>query len=296
MKKLLVLFLASGFVIASAAQGAPTARSADLSMVITISGLPGVTLSGAGQSVQVSSTAGSLALAAGQLAQTQNSVIPVTSTTSIASIVAGTLSPKGGPAIPIANLSGTFVPSFVATTPTTEALCPGAPGLGIGCVAGGTGLGGQMALTGTVFVVITPGLVTVPIQLNPAKLGIGGTATFGGGQFAFDAAPWTQGVGKVGYLSTTTTTTAVVVPAFVTFTMMNVMTTTVTQSTTGGGGNVSAPATGTITLVTPTYVSALGNLLPVFSILNLHFIPEPGTLLLLGAGIGGLVLVGRRRR
>ena len=54
--------------------------------------------------------------------------------------------------------------------------------------------------------------------------------------------------------------------------------------------------TATITLVSPTYLSALGNLLPVWTTLSIQFVPEPGTLLLLGAGIGGLVLVGRRRR
>jgi PEP-CTERM motif len=34
---------------------------------------------------------------------------------------------------------------------------------------------------------------------------------------------------------------------------------------------------------------------PVFAFLNLHFVPEPGTLVLLGAGIAGLVSYGRTR-
>jgi hypothetical protein len=44
-------------------------------------------------------------------------------------------------------------------------------------------------------------------------------------------------------------------------------------------------------------VSALGNLLPLFTtmVLTNVSIPEPGTLLLLGAGVAGLVAVGRRR-
>ena len=48
-------------------------------------------------------------------------------------------------------------------------------------------------------------------------------------------------------------------------------------STNGAGGTVGAPNTGTITLVTPTYLNALGNIFPVISKLQVHFIPEPGT-------------------
>jgi len=35
--------------------------------------------------------------------------------------------------------------------------------------------------------------------------------------------------------------------------------------------------------------------LPAFGILTLQFVPEPGTLILLGSGIAGLVAIGRRR-
>jgi len=34
---------------------------------------------------------------------------------------------------------------------------------------------------------------------------------------------------------------------------------------------------------------------PAFGILSLHFVPEPGTLMLLGSGIAGLVAFGRSR-
>jgi len=50
--------------------------------------------------------------------------------------------------------------------------------------------------------------------------------------------------------------------------------------------------------VTPIFVSTNLSptaLLPMFGTLDLHFVPEPGTLLLLGSGIAGLVLSGRSK-
>ena len=56
---------------------------------------------------------------------------------------------------------------------------------------------------------------------------------------------------------------------------------------------------GSIRLVTPVFVSTnigASAVVPVFGILDLHFIPEPGTLLLLGSGVVGLVMIGRSKR
>ena len=54
----------------------------------------------------------------------------------------------------------------------------------------------------------------------------------------------------------------------------------------------TAAASGQIRLVTPIFVSTnIGAipLLPMFGTLDLHFVPEPGTMLLLGIGLLGIV-------
>jgi hypothetical protein len=60
----------------------------------------------------------------------------------------------------------------------------------------------------------------------------------------------------------------------------------------------TAIASGSVTLVTPVVVQtsiAAFATLPVFGVLTLHFVPEPGTLVLLAAGFSGCALIGRRR-
>ncbi len=42
-------------------------------------------------------------------------------------------------------------------------------------------------------------------------------------------------------------------------------------------------------------MSTLGGPFPLFVSMTLNFVPEPGTLLLLGSGIAGLAIVGRKR-
>ena len=70
--------------------------------------------------------------------------------------------------------------------------------------------------------------------------------------------------------------------------------------TAAGSFNLTANGGGTVTLVSPSKISIDGSLAQRrtagFTSLVLSFVPEPGTLLLLGAGALGLVLMGSRKR
>jgi hypothetical protein len=62
----------------------------------------------------------------------------------------------------------------------------------------------------------------------------------------------------------------------------------------------TAKPSGTVQFVTPLQISTnlttgSNELIGTFQVLTMHFIPEPGMLLLLGSGVAGLVLLGRNR-
>jgi hypothetical protein len=52
-------------------------------------------------------------------------------------------------------------------------------------------------------------------------------------------------------------------------------------------------------LITPMVITSQGGgngmHLPVFAVLTLHFVPEPGLLLMLASGAIGLAIIGRNR-
>jgi hypothetical protein len=179
-------------------------------------------------------------------------------------VVGITSAPPGGKVI--LSLTGHAAGSFTAA---------GGPG---------GGFGGPMTLGGAVRVTAYGGNVTlVAVPLSPVgQPGGFASATGGGGTIV-----------QVWGTGWTTGTQTLMVPA----------------TTVGGGATIprtvtatgtdlrTASGAGTLVLITPMFVrSNLVGDLPMFATLTLNYVPEPATLLLVGAGLAGLALRGRIKR
>ena len=69
-----------------------------------------------------------------------------------------------------------------------------------------------------------------------------------------------------------------------------------TNATRMGANGLDRGGAGSLVLVTPVKViTNVAGTLAAFGILSLTYVPEPGTLLLLGLGVAGLAAIGRRR-
>ena len=179
----------------------------------------------------------------------------------------------------LALAGGTFVTSSFVLPITDPAAAP-IKGLQVTAAnnAGsfsGSPLGGVMGLSGAtkvcLFLPCASATANLTVPFSP--VGVGGVAYVTNAvNLTVVGAPWTTGTVQIG------------------------------TSTAAGGrapASSTAMASGTVGLVTPVFVStniALSAVVPVFGFLNLHFVPEPGTLVLLGSGIAGLVAFGRNSR
>jgi hypothetical protein len=143
-------------------------------------------------------------------------------------------------------------------------------------------VGGSVTFNGKAYLYVTPSAAS-PFLTPPAKIGKMTTFTTMGSGLAFTifGAPWTAGAATITGLTGQDTTMGATNGTTLMVTGMNAL-------TAGGGG--------TLTLVSPGKVwVSTGNKLPVIGTLVLNYVPEPGTLLLLGSGALGLAILGRRR-
>ena len=183
--------------------------------------------------------------------------------TSITGLTAGIFSFTGS--IPVTD-PGAFPIAGVAVIGVTN---------GVGNFSGvdTTSGGGAMAVQGTANVCLfascafPPANVTVPFTTGGVNgVGLGGApiTVFGFVNLTAMGNLWTTGTVSIGSLSAS-----------------------------------GSPLAGNhVKLVTPTFIStniAASAALPMFATLDLTFVPEPGTLLLLASGVAGLAMIGRKR-
>jgi hypothetical protein len=168
-------------------------------------------------------------------------------------------------------------PQVITATPGMANGTPGIPGTVVVMTAAHVGMGVNQSM----FNVGINTLVAVPVSIGKAGVFTGYFTVLGAGHtITVDFFAWTPGMQTFAGL----TSKGAALP-----TVMAV-----------GSFNLTAGGGGTVTLVSPTKVDIDGSLAQrrtaSFTTLKLTFVPEPGTLLLLGAGALGLALVGSRKR
>jgi hypothetical protein len=164
-------------------------------------------------------------------------------------------------------------------------------------ISGGPPGGGAMGLAGIakICLIFEPScqFAFVPLPLAatgtpPVGLGIGGTQVLTGAiNFTAFHAPWTIGQPVMTLHTPNSTISTPALPGGFAHGPASLTTST-------------AQPSGAVQLVTVSkvFTSLTGAYpeIPMTGVLTLHFVPEPGTLLLLGSGVAGLAAYGRRRR
>jgi len=180
--------------------------------------------------------------------------------------------------------TGTLAPFSTASQPFTKNILP-VRGLAKVCLfstACGTAL---------------PLLLTQHTGATGTKgVGIGGIVTIGGTspiRISIEAAPWTLKTKTS--IDQITTPVGGTVKKFVNRTEKGFV-----HGNLSASASSAASVSGVVQVITPmqvvTNLTNGSNLkIALFGFLNIHFIPEPGMLLLLGSGVAGLVLLGRHR-
>ena len=163
-----------------------------------------------------------------------------------------------------------------------------------GGISGGPPGGGPMGLQGLAKICLFFGpscSANISVPLTPtgggAGFGIGGTRTATGAvNFTLQDAPWTIGQPVMTLHTPNSTITTPVLPGGFAHGPASL-----TSSTAQPSGVVQ------LVTVSKVYTSLTGAFpeLPLSGVLTLHFVPEPGTLMLLGFGVAVFAAAGRRR-
>jgi hypothetical protein len=185
-------------------------------------------------------------------------------------------------------LQGTVRVTGVTSSPPIDGTFLTLTGHAVGSfVAGagpGSGLGGPMTLGAQIRVTGYSGNVTlVRVPLSPAGQPGGFVSSTGGGGTLIRVygTGWTTGVQTL--MAPLTTIGGMTSTG-------NVATVTAT-----GADLRTASGAGTLVLITPIYIRTnLAGDIPNFATLTLNYVPEPSTLLLVGLGMAGLALRGRK--
>jgi hypothetical protein len=148
----------------------------------------------------------------------------------------------------------------------------------------GGGFGGTMTLAGAVRIMAYGGEVSlVRLPLSPAGQP---------GGFFHVTTPGEQIILQVSGTGWTTGSWTLMVPA----TTIDGGTQTPYTVTATGADLRTAGGADTLVLITPMFIRTnYGGDVPTFATLTLNYVPEPSTLLLVGVGIAGLALRGRKR-